>query len=97
MMASNPAIFAGYIAIRLIATLVVWFLIALISVLLCCFCFLPFIPVIGQVPTLPLRAWLRMYPVFFLEQFGPDWEVFDRGEVNAAAGPAAPEMPPVIA
>ncbi len=42
----------------------------------CCTCCIAFLPYIGTVLLLPLHVFLRYYPLVFLAQFGPDYDVW---------------------
>ena len=69
-----------------------WILIVLAvavpMVLTCCFCCLGLIPYISTVLFLPLFVFFRCYSLYFLEQFGPEWQFFEV-ELQAAPPPAA--------
>jgi len=51
-------------------------LMVLVGVLTCCCgCCLMSLPYIGTVVTLPLWVFFRCYTVYFLGQFGPEWQL----------------------
>lgn len=52
---------------------------SIISTLTCLTCCLVAIPYLGTVLFLPVYAFLRYYPLCFLDQFGPEWRFFDDG------------------
>jgi hypothetical protein len=56
-------------------------------VVLCATCCIAAIPYVGTVILLPLYVWLRGFSLFFLQQFGPDYDVW------ATLPPSAP--PPI--
>ncbi|MDX2177059.1 MAG: hypothetical protein SF028_11380 [Candidatus Sumerlaeia bacterium] len=94
LMGSNVGVFIGYFAVRFCIGVLFW-LTHMVYVLACCVAFcLPFIPVVGQVAILPLHMWRRTYTVLFLEQFGPEWEIFQRGPAPADPGPGGYMPPP---
>lgn len=42
---------------------------------------------------LPLLVFLRAYPLYFLEQFGPDWQIIPEESVVAVTGKESPGEP----
>jgi hypothetical protein len=54
----------------------------------CATCCLVAIPYLGTVVLLPLLVFIRCYSLCFLEQFGPEWQFFERPAPDAA--PSAP-------
>ena len=73
-----------------------WILIVLAlavpMVVTCCCCCLGLIPYISTVLFLPLFVFFRCYSLYFLEQFGPEWQFFD---VEPQAAPPAPAAGPI--
>jgi len=56
-------------------------LLFLAGLLTCCIgCILMIIPFIGSVVTLPVAVFFRTYSLYFLKQFGPEWELMGRPE-----------------
>ncbi|MCP4712042.1 MAG: hypothetical protein GY869_25760, partial [Planctomycetes bacterium] len=56
-------------------------LVFLVGLLTCCVgCILVIIPFIGSVVTLPVTVFFRTYSLYFLKQFGPDWELMEKPE-----------------
>ena len=56
-------------------------LVVLACLLTCCIgCIFVIIPYIGSVVTLPITVFFRTYSLYFLKQFGPDWELMGRPE-----------------
>ncbi len=74
----NMGTFATYLLFRAVLGLCIQLAVGMISMLLMCLCCIGLIPVIGQAPLLPIFAFQRVYTVLYLEQFGPDWEIFRR-------------------
>lgn len=78
---NNIGTFTIYVLFRILISIVIGLIQGLIGLALCCtgvgLCILV-IPVVNVMPFLPLFAFRRLYTVMFLEQFGPDWEIFDR-------------------
>jgi hypothetical protein len=48
---------------------------ALAMAAFCLTCCIAAIPYVGSVILLPLSVFLQAYPLYFLQQFGPDWQV----------------------
>jgi hypothetical protein len=79
MLGDNKARFVLYILFQIVISMVIGFIglaICLIGFCLCCSCCLLFIPYIGTVILLPLIAFKRAYSLFYLSQFGPQFDVF---------------------
>jgi hypothetical protein len=51
------------------------------GVLGCILCCIIWIPVVGMIPLMPLYFYVHSYSILWLEQFGPEWEIFDRSQV----------------
>jgi hypothetical protein len=62
----------------------------------CLTCCLAAIPYLGSVILLPLLVFDRAYPLYFLEQFGPEWRFFGPASSPAEGteGPAGDEPGP---
>lgn len=93
LVGNNLGIFAGYFLFRLIVEVAVLFLSGLIICVLMPLCCVSLIPVVGFLPVLWLWGWRRLYTVMFLEQFGPEWEIFDRS-TTASFNPNQPLTTP---
>jgi len=50
---------------------------ALAMMTMCLTCCIVAIPYVGTVILLPLLVFVQAYPLYFIEQFGPDWQIFD--------------------
>lgn len=75
---NNVGTFATYVLFRAALGFVLAMMERIIAFIATCACCIGLIPVIGQIPMLPIYAFRRIYTVLYLEQFGPDWEVFSR-------------------
>lgn len=73
LLAEHKLLFAGYLLFRVVIHFVVGLLSLAGTCLSCCLAALPYI---GTVILLPLYVFSRTYPLEFLAQFGPDWDVF---------------------
>ncbi len=78
LMRSNAGAFGAYILFRCVIGFILAMMEGVIVMLATCACCIGLIPVIGQIPLLPIYAFRRVYTVLYLEQFGPDWEIFSR-------------------
>jgi hypothetical protein len=79
ILGTNKARMTLYILFQIVIWMVIGFIglaICLIGFCLCCSCCLLFIPYIGTVILLPLFAFKRAYSLFYLSQFGPQFDVF---------------------
>jgi hypothetical protein len=76
---------ALYLVARLLLNGAMAMLAALATLLSCC---LALVPYLGSVILLPLTVFQRLYPLAFLEQLGPDWQLLPP-ELPAPAHPAA--------
>lgn len=77
----NKARMLLYIIFHIIISLVIGIISMTICLIGCCFCcasVLLFIPYIGTVILLPLVAFTRAYSLFYLRQFGPQFDVFGK-------------------
>ena len=79
MLGNNKVRFLLYILFQIAISIVISFIILMICLVGCCFCcasILLLIPYIGTVILLPLLAFKRAYSLFYLSQFGPQFDVF---------------------
>ncbi len=85
VLASNILDFVLFGLFSLVLTIAIGLATATLVLATCCLagCLLA-IPYIGTVALLPVLAFRRCYSLYYLAQFGPDWDVF------AQPGPAAP-------
>jgi hypothetical protein len=81
ILGDNKARFALYILFQIVISIVISFIILMICLVGCCFCcasILLLIPYIGAVILLPLFAFKRAYSLFYISQFGPQFDVFGK-------------------
>ncbi len=57
----------------------------------CCTCCLAAIPYLGSVMLLPVSVFWRSYSLYFLEQFGPEWQFFERAGEPALSMEVEPD------
>lgn len=68
--------YKGTLLLYLLFQIVLGMLIGILTVLAtCATCCLAAIPYLGTVILLPLHVFGRAYPIYFLEQFGPEWRI----------------------
>jgi hypothetical protein len=86
LLADNAGLFTLYILFQIVLGMAIG-IIVLGAVLITCCCAgcLMVIPYLGTVLLLPVLVFRRSYPLYFLRQFGPGYDVF----------PSAPPAPPV--
>ena len=65
--------FTLYFLMRILIAMVLGVLTVIFVLLTCCIAAIPYV---GTVITLPLTVFSQAYPLYFLEQFGPEWQVF---------------------
>jgi hypothetical protein len=77
----NKARFVLYVLFQIVISIVITFIILMICLVGCCLCcasILLLVPYIGTVILLPLFAFKRAYSLFYLSQFGPQFDVFGK-------------------
>jgi hypothetical protein len=85
LLADNAGMFTLYILFQIVLGMAIGIIVLVAFLLTCCFCCLALLPYIGTVLLLPVLVFKRSYPLYFLRQFGPGYDVF----------PPAPPAPPV--
>jgi hypothetical protein len=76
----NKARFLLYILFQIVLSMVIGFIAMFICLIGCCCCcasILLLVPYIGTVILLPLIAFSKAYSLFYLRQFGPQFDVFN--------------------
>ena len=73
----------GTFVLYVLFKIVIGFVVGMIAaVLVLCTCCIAAIPYVGSVVLLPVLVFNRSYPLYFIEQFGPDWRVFPHRRVR---------------
>jgi len=92
LLTGNAGRFALYILFQIVISMVIGTIVlAVILVTCCCAGCILVIPYIGTVLMLPILVFKRSYSLYYLGQYGPDFDVFARAESEAAPdefGPA---------
>lgn len=79
LLTANRWNFFVYFLVRAVVGLAVNFINGFLSVFACCLtCGIMLLPVLNMLPMLPGLVFRRTFSVVYLEQYGPDWEVFHR-------------------
>jgi hypothetical protein len=79
LLGSNKARMVLYILFQIVISLVIFFIIASICLIGCCCCcasLLLLVPYVGTVILLPIFVFKRAYSLFYLRQFGAQFDVF---------------------
>jgi hypothetical protein len=90
LLSANPGKFTVYILFQIVLSMLIQALVVAAIVMTCCIacCFLC-LPFLGTVLLLPVLVFKRAYPLYYLAQYGPQYDVFPK----APAAPPAPEAP----
>jgi len=96
LLSSHPGQFTLYILFQIVMTMAIGAIVFTVIIVTCCiaFCFLV-LPFIGTLLMLPVLVFKRAYALYFLAQFGPQYDVFP--SPPAPPTPASPMpfgMPP---
>jgi hypothetical protein len=94
LLMSNKGPFTLYLLFLFVIGLAIGMIVLLAVLATCCCaaCFLA-IPYIGTVVMLPILVWRRAYSLFYLSQYGPEYDVF--GPVPTPIVVPTESMPPV--
>jgi hypothetical protein len=86
MLKGRLTTFLIYFLFQIVIGIVVSFIALAATCLTCCVAAIPYV---GSVILLPLYVFCYTYPLYFIEQFGPEWRVFP--DVVPMAQPAFPQ------
>lgn len=92
ILSTNKARFALYLLFQILISIVIGAIIGIgfcVGLCLCCASCLLVIPYVGAVILLPLSVFTRSYSLYYLQQFGPQFDVF-RLEMETALSSANP-------
>jgi len=84
LLSAHAGLFVLYLLFSLVLAMVTGMLVMMVMIATCCFCCLMLLPYVGTVVLLPVLVFKRSYPLYFLAQFGPEYDVFP------------PAAPPVV-
>jgi hypothetical protein len=83
LLASNPGQFALYILFQIVLTMAIGILVLFAIILTCCIagCLL-LLPYLGTVFLLPVLVFKRSFSLYYLAQYGPEYDVFHSNVVS---------------
>jgi hypothetical protein len=85
LLSARPGIFVLYVLFQIVLSMAIAALVVMAVLATCCIsCCLLLLPYVGTVVLLPVLIFKRAYPLYFLAQFGPEYDVFP---------PPTPPMP----
>ena len=89
----NKGRFALYILFQIVINMAIGAIVLAATVVTCCCacCFLS-IPYIGTVLMLPILVFERSYSLYYLGQYGPEFDVFARAQDEAAPDELGPAV-----
>jgi len=77
LLSARPGLFALYILFQIVIAMAIGVIVLFLVLLTCCIAgCLMMIPYVGTVLLLPLIVFNRAYSLYFLQQFGPNYDVF---------------------
>ena len=85
-----------YILFQILLSMAIGIIVLVALVLTCCFCCLALVPYIGTVVVLPVLVFKRSYPLYFLRQFGPQYDVFPPEPAPPGPSVAGLQPPPGV-
>jgi hypothetical protein len=92
LLSANAAQFILYFLFSIVLALAIGMVVVVVAIATCCCCCLLLVPYVGAVLLLPILMFQRCYSLYFLAQFGPEYDVFPRAPV-ASPAPGLPPMP----
>lgn len=82
LLAGRAGTFVLYVFFKIVLSIIFGLL---MSMVMCCTLCIAAIPYVGShVLLLPMHVFYRSYSLFFLEQFGPEWQIFTTADVVTA-------------
>ena len=92
LLAANPGKMIVYILFQIVLAIAIGMIVMLAFVVTCCIaCCLSALPFIGTVLLLPVLIFKRAYSLYYLAQYGPQFDVFPPAPV--APAPPSPGLP----
>jgi hypothetical protein len=98
LLSARPGQFVLYLLFQIVLSMAIGMVVMGILVATCCCCCLMLVPYISTVLLLPVLVFKRAYSLYFLAQFGPEYDVFPPPP-PAQPSPGLPPMsaaPPVM-
>ena len=95
LLAAHPGKFTIYILFQIVLGMAIGALVIAVFIGTCCIaCCLSALPFIGTVLLLPVLIFKRAYPLYYLAQYGPQYDVFPKLAPPTPPTPPAPPAPP---
>jgi len=91
LLSSHAGQFILYFLFSIVLAMAIRLMVLVVTIATCCCCCLMLLPYVGTVLLLPVLMFKRCYSLYFLAQFGPEYDVFP------PAGPPMPGLPPMPA
>ena len=90
LLSARAGQFILYFLFSIVLSMAIGMMVVMIMIATCCCCCLMLLPYVGTVLLLPVLMFKRCYSLYFLAQFGREYDVFP------PAAPPAPAMPPTM-
>ena len=84
LLSSHAGRFILYLLFSIVLAMAIGMMVVMAMIVTCCFCCMMLLPYVGTVVLLPMLVFKRSYSLYFLAQFGREYDVFP---------PAAPPVP----
>ena len=92
LISGHVGIFILYFLFQIVLCMAIGIIVVAVTIATCCCCCLLLLPYIGTVLLLPVLMFKRCYSLYFLAQFGREFDVFP----PAAAAPPPVSPPPAM-
>jgi len=76
LLSSHAGQFILYLLFSLVLAMAIGMLVMVVVIATCCFCCMMLLPYVGTVVLLPVLVFKRSYSLYFLAQFGREYDVF---------------------
>ena len=83
----HAGIFVLYLLFSIVLAMGIGLIVAAVMIMTCCCCCLMLLPYVGTVILLPVLMFKRCYSLYFLAQFGPEYNVFPPATLPIPAAP----------
>ena len=90
LLSSHAGQFILYLLFSIVLAMAIGMMVMMAMIVTCCFCCMMLLPYVGTVVVLPVLVFKRSYSLYFLAQFGREYDVFP------PTAPPAPATPPAI-
>jgi hypothetical protein len=84
LLSSHAGQFILYVLFSIVLAMAIGMMVVMVMIVTCCFCCMMLLPYVGTVVLLPVLVFKRSYSLYFLAQFGREYDVFP---------PTAPPVP----